>query len=59
MLAHPATPAFATSTQVPEKLALRKQEEGDLIASLALLEVSKGAQEKFNEVVELVKGLSN
>ena len=28
-------------------------------ASLALLEVSKGAQEKFNEVVELVKGLSS
>ena len=28
-------------------------------ASLALLEVSKGAQEKFNEVVELVKGLNN
>ena len=28
-------------------------------ASLALLEDSKGAQEKFNEVVELVKGLSN
>ena len=28
-------------------------------ASLALLEVSKGAKEKFDEVVELVKGLSN
>ena len=28
-------------------------------ASLALLEVSKGAQEKFNEVVELVKGLNS
>ena len=28
-------------------------------ASLAMLEVSKGAQEKFSEVVELVKGLSN
>ena len=27
-------------------------------ASLALLEVAKGAQEKFDEVVELVKGLS-
>ena len=28
-------------------------------ASLALMEVAKGAQEKFNEVVELVKDLSN
>ena len=28
-------------------------------ASLALMEVAKGAQEKFNEVVETVKGLSN
>ena len=28
-------------------------------ASLALLEVSKGAKEKFDEIVELVKGLSN
>ena len=28
-------------------------------ASLALLEVSKGAQEKFNEIVELIKGLNN
>jgi len=28
-------------------------------ASLALLEISKGAQEKFNEVLELIKELNS
>ena len=31
---------------------------GTRTASVAVLEISKSAQEKFNEVVELVKGLS-
>jgi hypothetical protein len=26
-------------------------------ASIAVMEINKGAQEKFNEVVELIKGL--
>ena len=44
---------------VPSQEFLAKEAgmpNGVKTASLALLEVSKGAQEKFNEVVELVKG---
>ena len=47
---------------VPSQEFLAKEcgmPNGTRTASVAILEVSKSAQEKFNEVVELVKGLSN
>ena len=47
---------------VPSQEFLAKEAgmpNGVRTASLALLEVAKGAQEKFDEVVELIKGLSS
>ena len=47
---------------VPSQEFLAKEAgmpNGVKTASLAMLEVTKSAQEKFSEVVELVKGLSN